>query len=186
MAADEWTREDLAIEVDGWIRSSRVIESLVAFASRPSAQVAAIGAASAVCVFGWLSAGDAAATIGVGAGALDMNATVVAVILPTLLFVEATQRRGASAALGQWVQGIPAAPGLKILLLSARGSGLTSAVCAALLRAVKPLAAVVLFLLMSQAMVQGGMVDTLTGTLTRLDARVGWVLSPRSGSSRAP
>lgn len=84
---------------------------------RPPVQAAGIGAAMATGIFMLMSAGDSGATIGVVAGTLVLSANAAAVILPGLLFVEVTQRQGASAALGRWVQGIPAAPGLKIVLL---------------------------------------------------------------------
>lgn len=64
-------------------------------------------------------------------------------------------------------------PGLPLLLaalLAARRTGLADSGRAALGRAIKPVVAVALFLLMSQAMVQAGLVDTLADTLTGLDA----------------
>ena len=70
----------------------------------------------------------------------------------------------------------PGLPLLLAVLAAARRTDLATQVRLALGRAVMPVAAVVLFLLMSQAMVAGGLVATLANDLIGLDADLGLAL----------
>jgi len=84
---------------------------------RPPIQAAALGAAVAAVIVVWLRAPGAGAVAEMVAGALILGANAAAVILPGLLFVEITRRQGGGAALGRWVQALPAPTALKVVLL---------------------------------------------------------------------